>query len=189
MADTSRAAALTDAMLAAAAGSRLVWPGSPAEARAFGDGLVTLAKEFRALRVGQAGFATSEFQGKCFTRAMMCGIAGLPSISRGLLPGCLDDLTVGDLARWTPDRSQHLATVAGMGADAAQTAFGVPALTLSMWACLLGMLPPVARRTLTEAPDATLLAAIWQLESTEAGSFATPGLTAVANYVATQATG
>ena len=193
VADTSPAESLTEAMLAVAAGSGLAWPSSPSEAHAFGDGLVALAGEFRDLRIRHAGFAKSPYQGKCFTRAMLCGIAGLPSVSRGLLPGCFDDARMEDLDRWTPDRCQHLAPVASMGAGAAQAAFGVPALTLSMWACLLGTLPPSTCQALTKAPDSALLDAIWHFELTstgcplDAGSLTMPSLTEVANYSANQA--
>ena len=193
VADTSPAESLTAAMLAVAAGSGLAWPSSPSEAHAFGDGLVALAGEFRDLRIRHAGFAKSPYQGKCFTRAMLCGIAGLPSVSRGLLPGCFDDARMEDLDRWTPGRCQHLAPVASMGAGAAQAAFGVPALTLSMWACLLGTLPPSTCQALTKAPDSALLDAIWHFELTstgcplDAGSLTMPSLTEVANYSANQA--
>ena len=193
VADTSPAESLTQAMLAVVVGSGLAWPSSPSEAHAFGDGLVALAAEFRDLRIRYAGFAKSSYQGKCFTRAMLCGIAGLPSVSRGLLPGCFDNARVGDLDRWAPDRCQRIAPVAGMGAGAAQAVFGVPALTLSMWACLLGTLPPSTRQALTRAPDSALIGTIWHLElesagcPLDAGSPTTPSLTEVAIHSADQA--
>ena len=115
----------------------VTWPSSAVDTQAFGDSLLSFAREVRSYKVEGRGLTGGKdpeyaYNAKSFVRIMMMQ-------ALQLCPAALDTYTVKEVLEWTPDEKNRLQPFEHMTGLEVKNAFDVDAMMFACWLCMVHM--------------------------------------------------
>ena len=161
------AVTIAEYILSHAQECKLVWPDKCSDVPRLADRLLDYARTVRRLQAGHHGFDGGNdpkhaYKAKSFTRAALL-------ILRQVDATMFHKMKFADLQKWTPDQAKHCDSLSSLTVAEVESKLGVPALTASLWTCLVHAAEEAAAQLIMKTPPKDLLSTLdTQLEEYEA---------------------